>query len=170
MTLEEFEKWLTILITEKYHKDIHSQIGMTPIQKYQEGIFGTKSQPPRGLPKRVEDEQLLQINLLPKFDRTIQKYGIQLDTIDYYSEVLNQWIESFEMIRGKKHKKKFIVRRDPRDISKIWFYEPNVKKYYQIPYRDHRLPKTSIWEFTAAQKYLKKKTIKSTMKMKFLKL
>lgn len=160
MTLEEFEKWLTILITEKYHKDIHSQINMTPIQKYQEGIFGTKSQPPRGLPKRVEDEQLLQINLLPKFDRTIQKYGIQLDTINYYSEVLNMWIESFEMIRGKKHKKKFIIRRDPRDISKIWFYEPNVKKYYQIPYRNHRLPKTSIWEFTAAQKYLKKENNK----------
>lgn len=160
MTLNEFEEWLTILIADVYHKKIHSQIGMTPIQKYHEGIMGTSSQPPRGLPKIVEDTQVLQINLLPKFERTIQKYGIQIDTIYYYSEVLNVWIESFEMMRGKKVKKKFIVRRDPRDISKIWFYNPDAKKYYLIPYRNSRLPKTSIWEFTAAQKYLKKENNK----------
>ncbi|WP_323651880.1 Mu transposase C-terminal domain-containing protein [Aliarcobacter butzleri] len=156
MTLNEFEKWLTLLIADVYHKNIHSQLEMSPIQKYRDGIMGTQSQPPKGLPKIVEDKQLLQINLLPKFERTIQKYGIQLDTIYYYSEVLNVWIESFEMIRGKKIKRKFIVRRDPRDISKIWFYNPDSKKYYQLPYRNSRLPKTSIWEFTAAQKYLKK--------------
>ena len=156
MTLNEFEKWLTLLIADVYHKNIHSQLEMSPIQKYRDGIMGTPSQPPKGLPKIVEDKQLLQINLLPKFERTIQKYGIQLDTIYYYSEVLNVWIESFEMIRGKKIKRKFIIRRDPRDISKIWFYNPDSKKYYQLPYRNSRLPKTSIWEFTVAQKYLKK--------------
>lgn len=156
MTLNEFEKWLTRLIADVYHKNIHSQLEMSPIQKYRDGIMGTPSQPPKGLPKIVEDKQLLQINLLPKFERTIQKYGIQLDTIYYYSEVLNVWIESFEMIRGKKIKRKFIVRRDPRDISKIWFYNPDSKKYYLLPYRNSRLPKTSIWEFTTAQKYLKK--------------
>lgn len=160
MTLSDFEKWLTILIADVYHKKIHSQIGMTPIQKYHDGIMGTPSQPPKGLPKIIEDKQLLQINLLPKFERTIQKYGIQIDTIYYYSEVLNGWIESFEMMRGKKVKRKFIVRRDPRDISKIWFYNPDSKKYYLLPYRNSRLPKTSIWEFTAAQKYLKKQNNK----------
>jgi putative transposase len=155
MTLSEFEEWLTILITDVYHKKNHSQINMTPLQKYEEGIFGTKNQPPRGLPKKIEDEQFLYINLLPREDRTIQKTGIQIDNITYYSEVLNAWIDAFDIIRGKKIKKKFVIRRDPRDISHIWFFDPRAKTYYQIPYRNSRLPKVSIWEYKTAQKYLK---------------
>ncbi len=155
MTLEEFEKWLTILIADVYHKKIHSELNMTPLQKYENGIFGTNNQPPRGLPKRIEDKQFLFINLLPKEERTIQKQGIQIDNITYYSEVLNTWIDAYDTIRGTKVKKKFIVRRDPRDISHLWFFDPNIKKYYMIPYRNSRLPKVSIWEYRAAQKYLK---------------
>ncbi len=102
MTLNEFEKWLTVLIADVYHKKIHSEIGMTPLQMYQNGIFGTKTQPPRGLPKRIEDEQFLYVNLLPKEERTIQKYGIQIENIYYYSEVLNAWIDSYDIIRGHK--------------------------------------------------------------------
>lgn len=155
MTLSEFEKWLTILIADVYHKKIHSQISMTPIQMYENGIFGTKDQPPKGLPTRIEDEKFLYINLLPREERTIQKYGIQVDNIFYYNEVLNAWIDSYEIVRGRKLKKKFIIRRDPRDISSIWFFNPNTRKYYMIPYRNTRLPKVSIWEYRTAQKYLK---------------
>lgn len=155
MTLYEFEEWLTILIADVYHKKIHSQIKMTPLQKFDEGVFGTDTQPPSGLPPRIENEDDLKINLLPKEERTIQRYGIQIDNIFYYSEVLNAWIDSYENIRGKKLKKKFIVRRDYRDISYIWFYEPTVKTYYKIPYRNPSLPIVSIWEYRAAQKYLK---------------
>jgi len=155
MTLHEFEEWLTVLIADVYHKKIHSQINMTPLQKYEEGIFGSDEQPPKGLPKKIEDEQFLYINLLPREERTIQKNGIQIDNINYYSEVLNTWIDSFETIRGKKFKKKFTIRRDPRDISRVWFFDPKAKTYYQIPYRNTRLPKVSIWEYRAAQKYLK---------------
>jgi putative transposase len=156
MTLNEFESWLTILIADVYHNQIHSALQMSPLQKYKEGIFGTSTQPPRGLPKRIEDEHLLYINLLPKEERTVQQYGIQIDNIYYYSEVLNAWIDSFEYIRGKKVKKKFIIRRDPRDISQIWFYHPQVNKYYRIPYRNPRLPKVSIWEYRAALRHLKR--------------
>jgi len=154
MTLGEFEKWLTILIADVYHKKIHSSLNMTPFQMYENGIFGTKVQPPRGLPKRIEDEQFLYVNLLPKQERTIQKYGIQIDQISYYSEVLNAWIDSYEIIRGHKVKRKFIIRRDPRDISNIWFFDPNVKRYYMVPYRNSRFPKVSLWEYRAAKKHL----------------
>lgn len=160
MTLSEFESWLTILIADVYHNQIHSTLQMSPLQKYKEGIFGTTTQPPRGLPKKIEDEHLLYINLLPKEERTIQQYGIQIDNIYYYNEVLNAWIDSFEYVRGKKVKKKFIIRRDPRDISQIWFYHPQVNKYYRIPYRNPRLPKVSIWEYRAALKHLKRENNK----------
>lgn len=155
MTLHEFEEWLTILITDVYHKQIHSQINMTPLQKFEEGVFGTDTQPPIGLPPRIENEDELKINLLPKEERTIQRYGIQIDNIFYYNEVLNGWIDAYDNVRGKKFKKKFVIRRDYRDISHIWFYDPNIKTYYKIPYRNPSLPMVSIWEYRAAQKHLK---------------
>ena len=39
-----------------------------------------------------------------------------------------------------------MFRRDPRDISTIWFYDPEVMEYYPIPYRDTSHPPISIWE------------------------
>lgn len=155
MTLSEFEEWLTVRIADVYHKNIHSQINMTPLQKFDEGVFGSATQPPKGFAPRIENEEELRINLLPKEHRTIQKYGIQIENIYYYSEVLNAWIDSFDYIRGKKIKRKFLIRRDYRDISNIWFYDPTAKTYYKIPYRNISLPKVSIWEYRAAQKHLK---------------
>jgi putative transposase len=45
LTLAEFERWLAILIVEVYHQRLHSELGMTPLQKYEEGIFGTAERP-----------------------------------------------------------------------------------------------------------------------------
>lgn len=155
MTLNEFEGWITCLITDMYHNKIHSELKKSPLQKFDEGIFGTDTQPPKGFPPRIENEDELRINFLPKEKRTVQREGIQIDNIHYYSEVLNNWIDSYEEIRGKKFKRKFNIRRDYRDISFIWFFDPNVKTYYKIPYRNISLPRVSIWEIKAARKYLK---------------
>lgn len=155
MTLDEFEHWISVLIVDVYHNKIHSKIGMTPLQKFEEGVFGTDTQPAKGFPPRIEDIDELKINFLPKEKRTVQRDGIQIDNINYYSEVLNSWIDAYDEIRGKKIKKKFTVRRDYRDISYIWFYDENVKTYYKIPYRNPSLPKVSIWEYKAAVKHLK---------------
>ncbi|MFY9074073.1 Mu transposase C-terminal domain-containing protein [Malaciobacter mytili] len=154
MTLEEFEEWISILIVDTYHNKKHSQLGMTPLQKFEEGVFGTATQPAKGFAPRIENIDELKINFLPKEKRTVQRDGIQIDNITYYSEVLNSWIDSYEEIRGKKIKKKFTIRRD-RDISYIWFYDERVKTYYKIPYRNPSLPKISIWEYKAAVKHLK---------------
>lgn len=155
MTLDEFEEWLVILIADVYHNKEHSSLGKSPLERYEEGIFGSNTQPPRGMPMRIEDEDLLRINLLPAFDRTIQPYGIQIDNITYYSEVLNTWIGV--LAEGFKHqqKEKFIIRRDPRDISRVYFFDPKEKRYYEIPYRNTRHPSVSIWELRTVQKHLK---------------
>lgn len=157
MTLDEFEEWITILIADVYHNKIHSSLNMSPLQRYKEGIFGTDDQPPRGILSRIEDEQSLRINLLPSMERTIQQYGIQIDTVIYYSEVLNTWLGALEPGPGPKRKRKFLVRRDPRDISRIYFYDPQEKRYYEIPYRDTRHPAVSIWEFRSSQRNLKER-------------
>lgn len=156
MTLNEFEEWIAVLIADVYHNKIHSELGKTPLRQYREGIFGSDSQPPRGLPRRIEDEEMFEVSLLPGFERTVQSsYGIQIDMIMYYSEVLNPWIGSQALGSGSRKKKKFLIRRDPRDISRIYFYDPELKRYFILPYRDTSHPRVSIWEYKAAQKLLK---------------
>ena len=51
--------------------------------------------------------------------------------------------------------RKFIVRRDPRDISRVYFYDPELEQYFEIPYRDRTRPVMSLWELRAAQQSLR---------------
>ena len=64
MSLSEFEKWFTILCVEAYHQRPHSQLGMPPIAKWQEGILGTKKKPGVGIPPRITDELRLKLDLM----------------------------------------------------------------------------------------------------------
>jgi len=38
----------------------------------------------------------------------------------------------------------------------IYFFEPNLKRYYAIPYRDLSLPPVSLWEWREAKKAARK--------------
>lgn len=151
LTIKEFERWLTIRIVEEYHQDKHSGIGMPPIEKWKQGILGTKTAPGIGLPPRISDEQRLKHDLMPFEERTVQDYGIVWDNIYYQHDVLRRWINATEP-DDPKHKRKFLCRRDPRDISVIWFYDPEVKLYYPIPYRDTSHPAISVWELREARR------------------
>ncbi|OHU90834.1 MULTISPECIES: Mu transposase C-terminal domain-containing protein [Pseudoalteromonas] len=154
LTLKEFEHWLTVLITKSYHHKFHSGINTTPYQRFEEGILGTQNTKGVGMPRKVEDEETLKINLLPYVERTVQDYGIRIDDICYYSDVLRVWVNA--TVEGRsKLKKKFICRRDPRDISTIWFFDPQLKCYFPIPYRNTAHPSMTIWELRKVQKKLK---------------
>jgi putative transposase len=145
LTIEELEKWMTEYIVNVYHKSVHSGIGMTPEEKYYEGVFGLGSKPRTGLPAIIEDSKLLRLSLLPSTERTVQKNGITMDHVTYFSDVLRKWIVPQEA-RVKGPSKLFICKRDPRDISKIHFYDPDLKKYFEIPYRNITHPKINLSE------------------------
>lgn len=157
MTLEEFEEWLTILIVEVYHHKIHSSLGKSPIARYTEGILGGPNTPPRGRIVRAEkkDAVRLRLNLLPYEERTIQRNGIVLDGITYYSDVLNSFIPR-SLDKHGKSSAKYLIRRDPRDISLIYFYDPDTKQYHTIPLKDRRanVVGISLWEYRAVKKKL----------------
>ncbi|GEA20356.1 Mu transposase C-terminal domain-containing protein [Vibrio harveyi] len=153
-TLKEFEQWLGLLIVQNYHHSFHTGINCTPMAKYEEGILGSKTTKGVGLPSRITDEETLRLNFLPYVERTVQAYGIQIDNVYYYHDVLRVWIHS--TVEGNsKLKRKFIFRRDPRDISTVWFFDPQLEMYYPIPYRNTSFPAVSIWEFNAALSKLK---------------
>lgn len=157
MTLEEFEKWITILITEVYHHKVHSALGKSPIARYMEGMLGGPNTPPRGRIIRADkkDAVRLRLNLLPYEERTIQRQGIVLDGITYYSDVLNSFIPR-SLDKHGKSSAKYLIRRDPRDISLIYFYDPDTKQYHTIPLKDRRanVVGISLWEYRAVKKKL----------------
>jgi putative transposase len=153
MTLREFENWLATFITGVYHQRVHKGIGTSPIKKYEQGIFGTPEQPGTGLPARITDEDRLRLDFMPYLERTIQQYGVVIDEIHYYSDVLRRWINAPDP-ENTQLKRKFIFKRDPRDISQLYFYDPEVQQYSFIPYRDTSRPAISIWELREARKRL----------------
>ena len=150
LTLSEFEAWLTTCIVDVYHQKVHSSIGMAPIAAWHKGIFGDDQNPGAGLPAKITDEYKLRLDLMPFELRTVQDYGVQIDEIHYYHDVLRRWINAPDLKEPSK-KRKFTFRRDPRDISQIWFYDPELSTYYPIPYRDTSHPAISIWELREAK-------------------
>ena len=115
--------------------------------------------PGRGLPRRIVDEDRLRLNLMPFFDRAVQSYGVVVDEVHYYSDVLRRYVNAKESGKSRK-KRKFTFRRDPRDISTLYFYDPEVKDYFRIPYRDTAHSPMSIWEFREARRRLEKQGVK----------
>jgi putative transposase len=160
MTLPEFEKWLSTFIVEVYHQRVHSSLKMSPVKKYEEGIFGTKDKPGTGFPARFTDEDRLRLDFMPYIERTIQGYGVVVDEIHYYHDVLRRFINAADPVNSKL-KRQFIFKRDPRNISQLYFYDPEVKLYYAIPYRDTSHPPMSIWELRQVRRQLEKEGYES---------
>jgi putative transposase len=156
MTLSEFERWFSITVVEVYHQRLHHELGTTPLQKYEEGIFGTAERPGRGLPDRLLEERRLRLDFMPYQERTVQRHGLVIDEIQYYDDVLKPWVKAVDPsdTTGKR-KRKFIVRRDPRDISRVHFYDPELKAYFEIPYRNTAYPPMSVWELREVRRWLK---------------
>ena len=156
LTLAELERWLLIYITGVYHQRFHTGIQCSPIKKYEEGIFGSSNSPGSGLPPKIVDELRLRLDFMPFVERTVQDYGLLIDDIFYFSDVLRRWINA--TVPGKsKLKQKFIVRRDPRDISHVWFFDPELQTYFEIPYRNIAHPSINLWELKAVRKYITEK-------------
>jgi putative transposase len=155
MTLFELEKWLANFIVGVYHQRIHSSLQMSPVKKYEQGIFGTEDKLGVGVPARIVDEDRLRLDFMPYIERTIQGYGVVIDEIHYYSDVLRRFINAADP-NDSRRKRQFIFKCDPRDISQIYFYDPELKQYSRIPYRDTSHPPISIWELREVRRQLKK--------------
>jgi putative transposase len=161
LTMAEFEKWIVTYITGVYHQREHGTLMTSPMQQYEKGILGTDDMPGRGLPRRIVDEDRLRLDLMPFFERAVQSYGVVVDEVHYYNDVLRRYVNAKESGHSRK-KRKFTFRRDPRDISTLDFYDPDVKDYFRIPYRDAARSPMSIWEFREARQRVEKQGIKET--------
>lgn len=157
MTFSELEKWL-VLFFARYHLRRHGGIGTSPYERWREGLLGTKDRPGIGLPARRLDEENLRIHFMPFFERTVQNYGVLIDDVHYYHDVLRPWINA-PHLEFPKHRRQFRFHRDPRDISTLYFFDEISKRYCPIPYRDTSLQPVSIWELRDAHRRAKENRI-----------
>jgi len=151
-TIRELEEWVTRYIVEVYHNTDHSSLSITPRQKYEQGILGDETTLGVGLPDLVDDIERMGIFLLPAETRTVQREGVSIDGIKYFADVLRVHVNYADT---KGHKRKFLFRRDPRDISKVYFYDQQLKEYFKIPYRNMGRPSMSSWDLKEIQKRLR---------------
>jgi putative transposase len=154
MTLAELDFWFTCFIVYCYHHRPHKGIcDVPPIKQYHKFVHGSESQPGIGLPAPIDDESNFRLDFTPYVERTVQRHGVVIDNIYYYAPALRRWVATEDGSNGLG--RKFIFARDPRDISVVYFLDPDTKTYCPIPYLNNTRPAVSLWELRAVTKKLK---------------
>lgn len=144
LTLNELERWL-VLAVNHYHGSIHHTLNQTPASRWSEGIAQFGNVP------TVTNPRTFLIDFLPVLRRQINRGGFLVDHIAYYSDVLKPWIANRHQLQ------KFIIRRNPLDLSRIWVLDPDGKRYIEIPYRFISRPALTLWEHRQAMDRLRAK-------------
>lgn len=157
-TLEGMEVWLTAYLLGVYHQRVHSALGMTPMQKWEEGLLvGSEDAPPTGLPERIQGDaaQRLRMDFLPYIEKTVQPRGVTWKGITYMSAVLTPYIKQKDP-ENTSQTREFIFRYDPNDISQIYFLDPETNHYFPVRCRLPNFPSMSLWGHQEAQAYARK--------------
>lgn len=141
LTLGELEKWLALAVGA-YHNSIHGSLLESPAAVWDRSIKSWKV-------ADVADKQAFLIDFLPVVKRRIARTGFVIDHINYYGDALKHWIARRDRLQS------FIIRRDPRDLSRIWVLDPVSKLYFEIPYRFLSHPAVTLWEHKQAIENLK---------------
>ncbi len=137
LTLRELEQWM-VLAVASYHGSVHSGLRQTPAGQWAAGIAEA------GTPAVVVNPTAFLIDFLPVIRRTLTRTGFVLDHVHYFSNALRPWVAR----RGQLGK--FVIRRDPRDISRVWVLDPDGKDYVEVPYRMQSHPSVTLWEHREA--------------------
>lgn len=152
-TIKEFEAHIVDFIVNIYHQRKHSELGMPPKSQWALGVLGDEHTAGTGVMPVPEDPLRIRLDFMPFFERSVQQYGIQIDNICYYDSVLDPYICAPDS-DNPKAKRTFLARRDPRDISRVYFFDAIDNRYIPLHYRNIGHPAMSAWELKEIQKIL----------------
>ena len=133
LTLRELERWLALAVGT-YHGSVHNGLLQPPAARWAEAVERV------GVPAVVTRPTAFLVDFLPVIRRTLTRTGFVIDHIHYYADTLKPWIARRERLPA------FLIRRDPRDISRIWVLEPEGQHYLEIHYRTLSHPAVTLWE------------------------
>ncbi len=148
MSRAELELWLLEEICEKYHRRPHAGIGkQAPIKVWERAVLGTERKPGLGLPPEPDKTKVF-LDFAEMQYGTIQKYGMKWQRIPYWGEVLRPFLDAGD-------KRKFVMKRNPYDLSRIWFKHPDDGEYHELLTTKVATPSLSKWEWREALDRLK---------------
>ena len=133
LTLRELERWLALAVGT-YHGSVHNGLLQPPAARWAEAVERV------GVPAVVTRPTAFLVDFLPVIRRTLTRTGFVIDHIHYYADALKPWIARRERLPA------FLIRRDPRDISRLWVLEPEGQHYLEIHYRTLSHPAVTLWE------------------------
>jgi putative transposase len=142
LTLRELQRWLALAVAG-YHGQVHGTIWQTPAARWAEGNAAS------GMPATVTNESAFLVDFLPVIRRTLTRTGFVIDHVHYFADALKPWIAR------RQNLDRFVIRRDPRDLSRIWVLDPDGASYLEVGYRTLSHPPVSVWEHRAALERLR---------------
>lgn len=91
------------------------------------------------------DELHTRLDFTPIRERTVQQYGVIIDNVVYYDDLLRPYINCREPDSGRNRpKRRFSFKCDPRDTNCIYFLHPETNQYHRISYHNTTHPAISI--------------------------
>ncbi len=148
LTLEELERWLAMAVAKYYHLRSHEGLdGQAPLRRWQEGVAALAIEG-RSIPV-PRDLRAYLVDFLPVLRRSLQRDGLTIDHVTYFSSALRAWITA------RNRPGPLLVRRDPRDLSRVFVLDPLDGGYLEVPTRDLSRPAISLWEHRLARRRLR---------------
>jgi putative transposase len=148
LTLEEVEHWLAVAVAKYYLQHPHEGLeGQTPLRRWQEGVTALLTE--GGSVPVPRDPRAYLVDFLPVLRRSLQRNGITIDHLTYFSSALRAWITA------RDRPDPLLIRRDPRDLSRVFVLDPQNDGYLEVPTRDLSRPAISLWEHRLARRRLR---------------
>jgi putative transposase len=138
LTLGELETYLALEIVGAYHARVHKALGLPPNAAWNERIAEVAARTPK-------DPRLFLIDFLPAKTRILQRDGVHLFQIRY-------WSEDFRWLFGRGDTE-VTLKYDPRDLSRI-FVRAGLD-YCEARPADLTRPAVALWEHRAALRSLR---------------
>lgn len=120
--------WIAEVYQRRVQPTLHAprapDIAMSPNEMYEEGVqrVGFLCAPSSGS---------VRLMVLPREFRTVQSYGVRIRSLTYDSAALDSY-----RVNGSRHGsgKKWPFRVDPRDVTRIYFEDPDTGTLHEIPW------------------------------------
>jgi len=137
LTLAELERWFALAIVGRYHGEVHGKLLEPPIAKWLCGVNSSKL-------REVTQADAFFIDFLPIIHRRITREGFRVDHISYFCNALHPWIAERDSMD------RFTIRRDPRDLSRIFVLDPKGTFYLEVPCAQQGRPRITLFEHREA--------------------
>ena len=155
--IDEMERYFAEWVATFWHKRHHRgllfpevpRLHLSPNDLYEEGIAKA------GFLYVVPDQRLY-YELLPTEWRTVQHYGVEVSTLVYDGDILNDYRDMKSPYLGKpENEGKWPIRYDPRDKSEVYFYDPSLDKWHTLYWTGALYPNRPFDDSTLAFAKLK---------------